>query len=83
MKGFLLTINSVLQLFKDLDENYDIHELCTRKFNQDSLENLFAVIRQQHGCSVNPSPKQFQWWLAYDIFSLHIYQKYQVIVTVK
>jgi len=59
-KGFLLTINSVLQLFKDLDENYDIHELCTRKSNQDPLENLFSVIRQQHGCSVNPSPKQFQ-----------------------
>lgn len=45
-KGFLLTINSVLQLFKDLNENYDIHELCTRKLNQDPLENLFSVIRQ-------------------------------------
>lgn len=70
-KGFLLTINSVLQLFKDLNENSDIHELCTRKLNQDPLENLFAVIRQQHGCSVNPSPKQFQAGLRH-IFITHL-----------
>jgi len=60
IKGFILTINSVLQLFEDLSENYDIQQLCTRKLIQDPLENLFSVIRQQHGCSVNPSPKQFQ-----------------------
>lgn len=51
---------TILELFKDLDQNCDIHELCTRRLNQDPLKNLFAVIRQQHGCNVNPSPHQFE-----------------------
>jgi len=40
---------------------------CARKSSksspylfQDPLENLFAVIRQQHGCNLYPSPTQFK-----------------------
>ncbi|XP_044740044.1 uncharacterized protein LOC123301372 [Chrysoperla carnea] len=60
LNGFKITINSVLQLSEELRVEYDIPILKTRQLNQDPLENLFATIRQQHGCSVNPSPKQFE-----------------------
>jgi hypothetical protein len=60
LQGLNITINSILQLSEELREKYGIPLLKTRRFNQDPLENLFATIRQQHGCSVNPSPKQFE-----------------------
>lgn len=60
IKGFLITINSVLQLADDLQLNYGIENLKTRRLCQDPLENLFAVIRQQHGCNLYPSPTQFE-----------------------
>ena len=51
---------AILELFEDLNQNYGVHELCTRRLNQDPLENLFAIIKQQHGCNVNPSSRQFE-----------------------
>lgn len=60
LKGLKLSTNAVLQLAEDLRTNYDIPLTHTRRLNQDPLENLFAVVRQQHGCSVNPSPRQFE-----------------------
>lgn len=60
IQGFLLTINTVLQLVDDLRLNYGIENLKTRRLCQDPLENLFAVIRQQHGCNLFPSPTQFE-----------------------
>ena len=33
--------------------------LCTRKLNQDPLENCFSFIRAKGGFSANPDPKQF------------------------
>ena len=33
--------------------------LCTRKLNQDHLENCFSFIRAKGGFSANPDPKQF------------------------
>jgi len=55
-----MTVRAILELFENLDQNYGVHELCTRRLNQDLLENLFAVIRQQHDCNVNPSSRQFE-----------------------
>lgn len=60
INGFLIRINSVLQLADDLQLNYCIENLKTRRLCQDPLENLFAVIRQQHGCNLFPSPTQFE-----------------------
>lgn len=60
LNGFKITINSILQLSEELRTQYDNPILKTRQLNQDPLENLFATTRQQHGCSVNPSPKQFE-----------------------
>lgn len=58
--GMMLTINSVLKLSEELKTEYDFPALRTRRLNQDPLENLFAIIRQQNGCSVNPSTRSFE-----------------------
>ncbi|KAF0306397.1 Transposable element P transposase [Amphibalanus amphitrite] len=34
--------------------------LCTRRLNQDPLENMFGMIRQRGGCMDNPDPTQFR-----------------------
>lgn len=69
IRGFMLTINGVLQLAEDLRKNYNIEALRTRRFNQDPLENLFSKIREQNGCCVNPSPKQFEFGLRHLMIS--------------
>jgi len=35
--------------------------LCTYRFNQDIIENLFGTFRNQNGNNVNPTPIQFLW----------------------
>lgn len=55
-----MEINALLQLSDQWLLDYGIDFLCTRRLNQNPLKNVFAIIRQQHGCSVNPSPRQFE-----------------------
>jgi len=47
IKGWLTSINALLILWEDVTsiESLDIKYLCTRKINQDCLENCFSVIR--------------------------------------
>ena len=59
LKGLQLTINGVLALWSDLQENHARQFLMTRRLNQDPLENFFGLIRQQGGNSDNPTPYQF------------------------
>lgn len=59
INGWILSIESLL-LFDDLHNSYHIEKIQTRRINQDSLENLFAVVRQQHGCNTNPSVSNFE-----------------------
>ena len=60
LKGWIISITSILDLAKDLRDNYGVEKLLTRHLNQDPLENFFAIVRQQHGNVKNPSPYQFQ-----------------------
>ena len=69
IEGMKITINSVLQLTTELSKNYNTPALKTRRINQDPLENLFATIRQQYGCSVNPSPMQFETGLRHSLIT--------------
>lgn len=46
-----LNINSVTNLWNDLEKNFNITELKTRRLNQDSLENLFSIVHQKNGCN--------------------------------
>lgn len=59
LNGWKITIQALLLLSEELRNSYNIPKLCTRVLNQDALENLFSVIRQQHGCNDNPTVLQF------------------------
>lgn len=59
LKGLQMTINGVLALWNDLQENHARQFLMTRRLNQDPLENFFGLVRQQSGNSDNPTPLQF------------------------
>lgn len=58
LKCFQITIMSIMSLWEDVQKE-GCKELCTRRLNQDCLENFFGKIRQQGGSSVNPTPIQF------------------------
>jgi hypothetical protein len=59
IKGYLITISGIQQLYADLKNLYGIRFLLTRKLCQDPLENFFAVMRRKGGCSDNPTTQQF------------------------
>ena len=59
--GFLLAIESVKLLFKELVEKTDppMNYLLTYKFSQDHLELFFGAIRSAGGFNNNPTAQQF------------------------
>ncbi|KAI4468165.1 thap domain-containing protein 9 [Holotrichia oblita] len=58
INGWRITITSILALW-ELMKNKGMKYLCTRRLNQDALENFFGTIRQQGGNCLNPTPIQF------------------------
>ena len=52
-----ITLSSVMELWKTIQG--EVKFLCTRRLNQDPLENFFGSIRQQGGNCDNPTPLQF------------------------
>ena len=58
LDGLCLTINGVLSLWEVLQRE-SVGFLCTRRLNQDSLENFFGAVRQRGGNADNPTPLQF------------------------
>ena len=60
INGWLITINSLILLWKDLNETCNYKFLLTNRLNQDCLENLFSVIRGKGGHRDNPTPCQFR-----------------------
>ena len=59
ISGWQLSISAVIALWKDVKSVCGVKYLCTRKLNQDPLENCFSFIRAKGGFSANPDPKQF------------------------
>lgn len=55
--GMLLTIRSVQCVWERVKPH---SPLCTRRLNQDGLENFFSVIRQVNGGNYLPDPTQFR-----------------------
>lgn len=56
LDGMKLTLKSVLLITDEiLDETTDKFFVMTKSFNQDKLENTFAVLRQKGGNNSNPS----------------------------
>lgn len=59
-KGWILAINCLQQLWQSLSQEEGVQYLTTRSVNQDPLENLFSVIRNQGGDRDNPTVAQFR-----------------------
>lgn len=59
MKGWVITINAIILIWKQLQQNHNFKSLFTHRLNTDPLENFFGTIRQQGGNSDNPTATQF------------------------
>ena len=58
--GWLMNINALQIIWSVLKSEYKISFLLTSRLNQDSLENLFSIIRGRGGHRDNPGPVHFQ-----------------------
>jgi len=58
--GWLMNINALRIIWSALKSEYNISFLLTSRLNQDSLENLFSIIRGRGGHRDNPGPVHFQ-----------------------
>ena len=68
-RGWVLTINSLFQLWDELKHVEGVEFILTRRLNQDCLENLFSVIRGKGGFRDNPGPKHFRDTLKHTMVS--------------
>lgn len=59
LSGWLMNINALTLLWEILKSEYNFSFLLTSRLNQDSLENLFSVIRGRGGHRDNPDPVHF------------------------
>ena len=59
IKGFQITLQALLLLWDELQQEHSLKFLMTRHLNQDALENFFGSVRQQGGNSDSPTPIQF------------------------
>ena len=57
--GWQLSISALIALWNDVKSVCGVKYVCTRKLNQDPLENYFSFIRAKGGFSANLDPKQF------------------------
>ena len=69
LNGLLVSLNDILLIWEDLNQNHNFKFLFTRRLNTDPLENFFGTIRQQGGNCYNPSPTQFTRALRKLLFS--------------
>ncbi|XP_042148422.1 uncharacterized protein LOC121837068 [Ixodes scapularis] len=60
IRGFCLTIRSVMLICEHLTSEYVFRYLLTRDLNQDALESTFSVIRSKSGANANFFCWQFQ-----------------------
>lgn len=54
-KGFTITIQGILSLYKEVVSKNPEFELATGLCNQDSVEHLFSKLRQRGGFNFNPT----------------------------
>ncbi|KAI5704495.1 hypothetical protein M8J75_006003 [Diaphorina citri] len=55
-KGIITSTKSLMELFIDLKQKYDIEYILTHRLNQDCLENFFSQLRSRGGLHDHPSP---------------------------
>ena len=59
VKGWLITMQAIKQLWPILRNEYDFQFLFTLRLNQDPLEYLFPVLRFKGGHCINPTTLSF------------------------
>jgi hypothetical protein len=59
LKGWQISLNSILQLWPLIHEEQQFKYLCTRRLNSDPIENLFSIIRFKCGNCKNPTSYNF------------------------
>ena len=57
--GWQVSISAVISLWDEVKSVCGVKYLCTRKLNQDPLDNCFSFTRAKGGFCANPDPKQF------------------------
>lgn len=55
INGWLISIQSLKMLSNDLINENGFDYLCTRRLNQDCLENLFSIVRGKVGHRLTPT----------------------------
>ena len=58
--GWIITIQSMVSLWQDLNSDGHCDFLLTNRLNQDCVENLFSIIRGKRGHRDNPDPREFR-----------------------
>lgn len=56
-KGFAITKQAILALYKELTNKNEEFELATGLCNQDSVAHLFSKLRQRGGFNPNPTAR--------------------------
>lgn len=56
-KGFVITIQTIVALYKELASTNEEFELATGLCNQDSVEHFFSKLRQRGGFNPNPTAR--------------------------
>ncbi|KAM7285168.1 hypothetical protein ISCGN_032128 [Ixodes scapularis] len=58
-EGFWVTLASTLSLLTYVTKTLGFKYLMTTRLSQDSIENLFGILRKMSGCNDHPTPTQF------------------------
>ena len=58
--GWRLSISALPGLWEDMSQSVGLQHLLTNRFNQNSLENFFSIIRGKGGHRDNPGPVEFR-----------------------
>lgn len=63
--GIIISNNSLMKLYEDMKEKYDISYMTSRKLNQDVLENAYSYIKGMTGSASNCiTALDFKYWFA-------------------
>lgn len=60
VNGWIKNISSLKLLWADMNQNYDVKYLFTRRLTQDCVENIFSTIRLRGGNNTRPDCGKFR-----------------------
>ena len=60
-KGIIISTRSLINLYHQLQKDFNFEYLLTRRLNQDPVEHMFGVIRQMGGTYDHPNALSFKY----------------------